>query len=125
MNEGATRLLYDASNWPEKLEIYADDETKTLVATLADGVCTGIYEGMTAAVVDNRDSFIVRLDAAGCPAFHATVRIVKTCCFCKGDVGSYGGNSPHPANKTDGARCCDGCNMKVVIPARLANYCSS
>lgn len=40
------------------------------------------------------------------------------CCFCKRTLIGFG-NNPYPANKREGARCCDVCNAKVVIPARF------
>ena len=43
------------------------------------------------------------------------------CCICKGEIEIHGtyteGHNAEPAVK-DG-RCCDNCNMLVVIPARL------
>ena len=100
------------------LEGRADKNATNGLGQIRPGQCTGIYEGMVADINTVGDGVSVRFDAAGCPAFHATVRI-KSCCFCKKYVGRYGGNSPHPANITDGARCCDACNMTVVLPARL------
>lgn len=40
------------------------------------------------------------------------------CCFCGGLFKGFG-NNPYPANKTNGAKCCDDCNAIYVIPARL------
>lgn len=40
------------------------------------------------------------------------------CCFCGGVFEGYG-NNPWPANKTEGAVCCNDCNSLYVIPARL------
>jgi hypothetical protein len=39
------------------------------------------------------------------------------CCICGEPIEGYG-NNPEPS-KHEG-RCCDACNMKFVIPARLA-----
>lgn len=41
------------------------------------------------------------------------------CCICGKEFKGYG-NNPYPVNKEEGARCCDECNDKVVIPARIA-----
>ena len=46
-----------------------------------------------------------------------------TCCFCGAPLeewhtGAYG-NNPDPAATREGARCCDACNRKIVIPARI------
>ena len=40
------------------------------------------------------------------------------CCICGKEFKGYG-NNPYPVNKEEGARCCDECNDKVVIPARI------
>lgn len=42
-----------------------------------------------------------------------------TCCLCGGHFADWG-NDPWPVVKDDGARCCDACNVTVVIPARIA-----
>ena len=41
------------------------------------------------------------------------------CCICNHPIKGWG-NNPWPVNKIEGARCCDFCNFKHVIPARLA-----
>ena len=38
------------------------------------------------------------------------------CVFCGDDVGQWG-NNPNPVK--DEGRCCDNCNLTIVIPARL------
>ena len=42
----------------------------------------------------------------------------KVCCFCKKDAGRYG-NNPEPVMGTP-SKCCDECNIKVVLPARFS-----
>ena len=42
---------------------------------------------------------------------------VIKCCLCGKDILKPYGNNPEPA-KHEGL-CCDECNMKIVIPARL------
>lgn len=42
----------------------------------------------------------------------------EICCFCFAPL-TDGGNNPYPAEKEEGARCCDYCNQMRVIPARL------
>ena len=39
------------------------------------------------------------------------------CCFCKKECGPYG-NNPAPFGRPKD-RCCDNCNLEIVIPARL------
>lgn len=41
------------------------------------------------------------------------------CCICGEPLEGYG-NNPEPFMSAGEGRCCDGCNLKFVIPARLA-----
>jgi hypothetical protein len=41
------------------------------------------------------------------------------CCIC-GEPSEGYGNNPDPYKNT--GRCCDACNLKFVIPARLTQY---
>ena len=41
------------------------------------------------------------------------------CCFCGKEIVGFG-NNPYPLVEDSEVRCCDECNTKVVIPARLA-----
>jgi len=43
--------------------------------------------------------------------------IQKTCCFCNQTFTGYG-NNPAPLADSDQC-CCDACNLRYVIPARL------
>ena len=40
------------------------------------------------------------------------------CCICGEPIEGYG-NNPEPFMDADRGQCCDGCNLKFVIPARL------
>lgn len=40
------------------------------------------------------------------------------CCVCGEPLDGYG-NNPEPFMSSEEGRCCDGCNLKFVIPARL------
>ena len=40
------------------------------------------------------------------------------CCICGEPIEGYG-NNPEPFMSSDDGQCCDGCNLKFVIPARL------
>ena len=40
------------------------------------------------------------------------------CCICGEPIEGYG-NNPEPFMDADNGQCCDGCNLKFVIPARL------
>ncbi len=41
------------------------------------------------------------------------------CCICGEPVEGYGNNPEPYRSSNDGSRCCDGCNLKFVIPARI------
>lgn len=41
------------------------------------------------------------------------------CCFCGKECENEFGNNPYPVNKDENARCCNDCNMSVVLPARI------
>lgn len=43
---------------------------------------------------------------------------VYVCSLC-GGVFTGWGNNPWPVDKRDCARCCDLCNAKYVVPARI------
>ena len=45
----------------------------------------------------------------------------ETCCICGEPINGYG-NNPEPYRRT--GRCCDACNIKFVIPARLEQAAS-
>lgn len=61
------------------------------------------------------------LDFAPINAFGETLTEAKggICCICGEEIDGYG-NNPAPV-KSEG-RCCDACNAKFVIPARMAEY---
>ena len=40
------------------------------------------------------------------------------CPICGEPIEGYG-NNPEPFMDADNGQCCDGCNLKFVIPARL------
>ena len=40
------------------------------------------------------------------------------CCICGEPIEGYG-NNPEPFMSYDEGRCCDGCNLKFVIPSRI------
>ena len=42
------------------------------------------------------------------------------CCICGKKINGYG-NNPWPVNTKEKSRCCSDCNIRYVIPARLAN----
>ena len=47
----------------------------------------------------------------------------NVCCIC-GKPFTGWGNNPYPVNSDEDARCCDICNDRVVIPARIGKLTS-
>lgn len=45
---------------------------------------------------------------------------VYTCCICGKEYVGFG-NNPWSVNNDPEARCCDECNLTVVIPERINN----
>ena len=43
---------------------------------------------------------------------------IKVCCICGEPIEGYG-NNPEPYKPVDEGSCCDSCNVKFVIPARM------
>lgn len=43
------------------------------------------------------------------------------CCLC-GEEHEGFGNNPYPLVTNVELRCCDYCNMRLVIPTRIAQY---
>ena len=42
----------------------------------------------------------------------------KNCCFCGKEITDWG-NNPAPVCTIEGARCCDVCDNRFVIPIRI------
>jgi len=41
-----------------------------------------------------------------------------TCCICHEPIEGHG-NNPAPVVEAEGDRCCDRCNFRIVLPARM------
>ena len=46
------------------------------------------------------------------------------CCFCGDEIVGYG-NSIRPIIRGKNDRCCDKCNLEIIIPYRMAEYISN
>ena len=44
-----------------------------------------------------------------------------TCCICGREFHNYG-NNPQPISQKIEDRCCNECNLKHVMPARIARH---
>ena len=52
------------------------------------------------------------------PWNHSMNEEKNTCCICGREFGGYG-NNPWPIDPNPEHRCCDQCNEKAVVPARI------
>lgn len=43
---------------------------------------------------------------------------MSKCCICGCPLSEFG-NNPWPVSDNENDRCCDACNVKVVIPKRI------
>lgn len=74
----------------------------------------------SAVVHDDSDAFFLEYDAINAYGEALTEGKKKqTCCICGEELEGYGNN---PAPYRDSGVCCDACNAKFVIPARLDEY---
>ena len=42
------------------------------------------------------------------------------CCFCKKEINVQDSHNASPIDTVNGNRCCEQCNMEIVIPTRLS-----
>ena len=49
---------------------------------------------------------------------------MKKCCICGKYINGYG-NNPYPYGKKDDDECCNACNERYVVPARLRIFLES
>ena len=95
------------------------------ILDILDGDYTICDKNNPAAVANSNDVFKQDFDSVN--AYGEKVESLKEakeeiCCICGEPIEGYG-NNPSPY-KHEG-RCCDACNLKFVIPARLAELSSS
>ena len=95
------------------------------ILDILDGDYTVCDKNNPAAVANSNDVFKQDFDSIN--AYGEKVESLKEakeeiCCICGEPIEGYG-NNPSPY-KHEG-RCCDACNLKFVIPARLAELSSS
>lgn len=44
---------------------------------------------------------------------------MNKCCFCGAEIEDYASNDIRPLVTNNGGRCCDNCNLDIVIPNRI------
>ena len=77
------------------------------------------YEDRMTDATELEESFF-NLDFADVNVFGEKLTEAKEsfCCICGEPIDGYG-NNPEPFKSADEGQCCDGCNLKFVIPMRL------
>jgi hypothetical protein len=68
--------------------------------------------------VNSEDAFNLDFDDVNVYGEKLTEAKQLYCCICGEPIEGYG-NSPEPFMSSDEGRCCDGCNLKFVIPMRI------
>ena len=77
------------------------------------------YEDRMTDVTEFEESFFnLDFDAVNVFGEKLTEAKENFCCVCGEPIEGYG-NNPEPFMPADEGRCCDGCNLKFVVPMRL------
>ena len=134
INGGYARVVGEDDNWSVAYELTGDtgrlfgaaQEMLTTLRDLRREIRAGsiLDSGNIEAWGKEIDAVLAK--AEGEPVVvEASVEFVK-CCICGEDIlphPSHGWRHGHNAEPVvDGGRCCDGCNAKVVIPARIDEF---
>lgn len=118
-------ILYDKNHvkvMDYDLNVKHEEERKKFgnVDAISDQTFDAEYEDrLTESPIVDEDEFALDFDDVN--VFGVKLREGKeseyTCCICGDDFEGYGNN---PAPYKESGKCCDACNRKFVIPARLA-----
>ena len=76
------------------------------------------YEDRMTDVTELEEVFNLEFEAYNAYGEKLTEASHQYCCICGEPIEGYG-NNPEPFMDTDEGLCCDGCNLKFVIPTRL------
>lgn len=87
----------------------------------SEGEFKTAYEDRMTDATELEENFF-NLDFDDVNVFGEKLREAKEnfCCICGEPIEGYG-NNPEPFMTSANGQCCDGCNLKFVVPARLAN----
>lgn len=77
-----------------------------------------VFNVMTEEELDANNAFDLDFEDYNVFGERLTEAKESFCCVCGEPLEGYG-NNPEPYMSNDSGRCCDGCNLKFVIPARL------
>ncbi len=104
----------------KKLPKVNNTESKEFKDTYEDRITdsTGLEESKkTDIALDN--AFNLDFDAINAFGECLTEAKQQVCCICGEPLEGYG-NNPEPFMSAEEGSCCDGCNLKFVVPARMA-----
>jgi RNA polymerase-binding transcription factor DksA len=76
------------------------------------------YEGRMTDATELEEAFNLDFDAVNAYGEKLTEAKEAFCCICGEPIEGHG-NNPEPYMPADEGRCCDACNVRFVIPARL------
>lgn len=76
------------------------------------------YEDRMTDVTELEEAFNLSFDDINVYGEKLTEAKESFCCICGEPIEGYG-NNPEPYMSADEGRCCDACNLRFVIPARL------
>jgi hypothetical protein len=76
------------------------------------------YEDRMTDATELEEAFNLDFDSYNVFGEKLTEAKENFCCICGEPVEGYG-NNPEPFTSADKGQCCDACNVKFVIPARL------
>lgn len=76
------------------------------------------YEDRMTDATELEEAFNLSFDDYDVFGEKLTESTEKICCICGEPFEGYG-NNPEPYKSADEGSCCDGCNLKFVIPARI------
>lgn len=90
----------------------------------SDATLSKVYNDRITGLSDTDEAFNLHFDNINAygETLHEGKIINGTCCICGEPIEGYGNNPEPYMSGEDGARCCDACNLKYVIPARLEQY---
>ena len=76
------------------------------------------YEDRMTDVTELEEAFNLSFDDVNAYGEKLTEAKESFCCICGEPIEGYG-NNPEPYMSADEGRCCDSCNIRFVIPARM------
>ena len=105
---------YDLSIKKEENRKHLNNADKNLNKEFKD-----VYSDRMTAATELEEAFNLEFDSYTVYGEKLTEAKENFCCICGEPIEGYG-NNPEPFMSAMDGQCCDGCNLKFVVPARLA-----